>query len=109
MLWDNGFYAPDIHWEGYCYEILRPTECVLTMIYVHFSFQLTGVFTPDEIQAQFKEAPQFASHLSKLFVQEVRRRATNQSTGKYLAELFLAAISVRFEFFFSFPLLLRLF
>ena len=42
-----------------------------------------SMYSPEEISSEFKEISQFTGHISKLFVQEVRKRASNQSTGEF--------------------------
>ncbi len=40
------------------------------------------MYTAEELASQLKELAAFTGHLSRLFVQEIRVRASNQSTGE---------------------------
>lgn len=88
-----------------------PSNC-----YVHLDFlQVFGEVPSSEMTEKFSDILQFCSHVSKLMVTEIRRRALNQSTGNksqlvkkdLLAHLCKQKISVKnFSFIWVIPLMM---
>lgn len=55
---------------------------IYTCIYLYISsIQVSDTYELRDFRSQFKEIVQFSIHTTKLFVQEIRKRASNQSTG----------------------------
>lgn len=59
---------------------MRRQDYIKPMI-LFFFFQTFGEVPSSEMMEKFGDILQFCSHLSKLMVTEIRRRASNQSTG----------------------------
>ena len=51
-------------------------------------FQLTSIYTPDELGVQFKESAAFATALADVLVHEIRRRANNEQTAEAAASIY---------------------
>jgi len=65
------------------YIFVLSENSIFAEILLYFAIQVFEGVQSCEMTEKFGDILQFCSHLSKLMVTEIRRRASNQSTGKY--------------------------